>query len=254
MRLCEYFREVACTQELNSPHRLTNFDVRRQRSPGRATPSSGPARSVELREPLRRAGRYHPAHIGLSLWRLRSYSLSQVTARPLAGHPGTLFSFSPLGIDAPLFGASESGPPEPLRRARCAADLQRPAPERELFGMTPVFSIQIAGTSISPEELLIADLRQPLYGRQLPTQAKVAVDPERGRLQLLNVSKAKAALPEVTVSYSYGFSAELGGGPYLRPIEVFNLLRQNLTGIIGVSRRYGQSSFGLLSVPACGKR
>ena len=48
----------------------------------------------------------------------------------------------------------------------------------------------------------------------------VYVDPVRGRLSLPG---GPSALSRIEVSYAYGFSADIGGGPYPRPGSVLDL-------------------------------
>jgi hypothetical protein len=66
---------------------------------------------------------------------------------------------------------------------------------------------------VSPDQIVAADLSGWTY-RPLPDQ--VAVDPELGRIVF---PPGEARRQNVLVSYYYGFSTELGGGEYDRPIK-----------------------------------
>lgn len=101
-------------------------------------------------------------------------------------------------------------------------------------------------TPISPEELLICNLEEwrrppavkvyqnhttePPTSVELPIQA--AVDPLLGRIAF-----PENGVPElVKVRYTYGFSADVGGGPYNRSDSVSPLLERPVTWQLGVSR------------------
>jgi hypothetical protein len=60
----------------------------------------------------------------------------------------------------------------------------------------------------------------------------IAVDPERGRLTVL-----EAASPQnVLVSYSYGFSGDVGAGPYDRTSSIREILEDEVDWQVGVSQ------------------
>jgi hypothetical protein len=112
-------------------------------------------------------------------------------------------------------------------------------PRRVYFGTDPVCELRIQLTasgsleSVRPEEILICDLSDPAPpgppegwrrpptsvsytpaagGSPLVQRIRAAVDPVLGRLAL-----PTGVVPErVEVDYAYGFSADLGGGPYNR--------------------------------------
>ena len=78
------------------------------------------------------------------------------------------------------------------------------------FGDTPVLAVFADGLEIRPEFLMICDLSN----WNAPGWTQVAVDPVLGRLVFLTEPQPK----QVEVSYSYGFSGDIGGGPYEREL------------------------------------
>ncbi|HEY9674388.1 MAG TPA: hypothetical protein V6D11_23315 [Waterburya sp.] len=141
--------------------------------------------------------------------------------------------------------AEEINVPGQLRRAaldrelaaRYKALLQgQPVASNGYFGDNPVLQIFINGqpNPIPTDEILITSLSPPdnlenaqrnLEQWQIPTETKssnsgelafptkvVAVDPELGRLAFLDRTVPR----QVEVSYSYGFSGDIGAGPYER--------------------------------------
>ncbi|HYW47853.1 MAG TPA: hypothetical protein VE959_33610 [Bryobacteraceae bacterium] len=114
------------------------------------------------------------------------------------------------------------------------------------FAAAPVLQIFPASAAqpVPPEQIMICDLRdlpppappgtwrQPpaskVYTRasdqaQVSMPIQVSVDPVLGRLAFA-AGSIPAEPPQVQVSYSYGFSGDLGGGPYNRIDSVSPLL------------------------------
>jgi hypothetical protein len=142
--------------------------------------------------------------------------------------------------------AGEENVPAPLRRrplydeleARRQALVDDRTPRGAYFGPQPVLEVFIRSApapfaAIPPEEILICDLsetdtgdwrRPPVSktyirtsdGQSVPRAITVAVDPVLGRLAFRSDFVADFAALTVEVSFSYGFSGELGGGPYNR--------------------------------------
>lgn len=212
------------------------------------------AYTAEIR-PIRRGGRYSVVNIGLFVWRLYSYPIEHSKARAVLGPgseiTGQYYTFNPLGNDAPLFNqsqtetnittlAQEINVPGILRREVLANELKQ---RRQLrlqgksleglyyFDREPVLQLFVNGqpNPIPPEEILIYSLGEEEESSKtiwpippdesdrsndetpLTTQV-VAIDPELGRIAFLH----QPWPTRVEVSYSYGFSDDLGGGSYSR--------------------------------------
>ena len=192
------------------------------------------AYTIQVRPTRSGNGRYNVPHIGLYIWRLSSYPIQRGTARLITNLApqltGRCYSFSPLeNSQIQLFNR----PQTETEITQLAEEINLPItlPRRPDFagyhGNNPVLRIWIDGQSdpIPPEEVLIADLSSPETTIQqlatlsplplhlLPERSKiVAVDPELGKIAFLD-----RTLPQrVEVSYSYGFSGDIGGGSYNR--------------------------------------
>jgi hypothetical protein len=263
-RVVEFFQLLATVQHVNhvrpsSPATLDLHDV------DQLELLSGPferaAHTAEVRRVDNARGKYDIPHLGIFLWRLQSYAVAGSTARAVpADRPEQLgrFTFSPLGIDGPMFNlprseegiahiANEENVPGALRRRPLHAELQarRQAladgltPRLVYFGPDPVLRVRLQLTAggplepVLPEEITICDLsdsalappaegwRRPptsitiqptARGSPLQQRIRVAVDPVLGRLAM----PAGVVPQRVEVDYAYGFSADLGGGPYNR--------------------------------------
>ena len=203
---------------------------------------SATAYTIQVRPTRSAQGRYNVPYIGLYIWRLLSYPIQSGTARLVTNNldpqlRGRCYTFSPLeNSEIQLFNR----PQTETEITQLAEEINLPIslPRRPNFegyqGANPVLKIFINGqlTPIPPEEVLITTLVKPLNSQEesdrddwlIPILSSsqpdetaqrtkiVAVDPQLGRILFLDRS-----LPErVEVSYSYGFSGDIGGGTYER--------------------------------------
>lgn len=233
-RAVEFYRLVAGTQGVN--HRVMSrnnmIDLRRGdeldllNTPFDVLPHMVDVRRLASR---RSPGRYNPTHVGLFVWRLKPYSVSSTQARAYpvfdkSERGDRQYSFDAFGHDVPLYTlpveepepthiADESNLPVPIRRRALRDRLA------DYYGEGKSFNIWRQGLEkdafkieMKVEHIVPADLQN--WSCQLEG-GQVAVDPALGRLLFAEPQSA------VWVSYHYGFSADMGGGEYDRPmIEV----------------------------------
>ncbi len=170
-------------------------------------------------------GRHNIPSVGVFVWRLKSYPVTETPAYCLDKHPHC-FTFSVLANDSPLYMrpeietdpthiADEFNLPVPIRRRLFEDHKAR------LYGHDRSMQIWVGkkrGKKIVPEsvplqKIIPADLSDWWY---LPRRGTVAVDPVLGRIAF-----PPRQLPKngVWVSYHYGFSTDLGGGEYERTLS-----------------------------------
>jgi len=197
---------------------------------------------------------------------------SRVSARPVATPADGRYTFHALGLDAPLFNrpqtetaithlAEEINVPGRLRRrplydeleARRQALVDGRTPHAVYFGVEPVLQVFVDGAPepLAPDRMMICDLTEPPTSppedwRRPPTSRTyrrfdgvdvlrpidVAVDPVLGRLAF----PAGVVPEQVQVGYTYGFSGDVGGGPYDRRASMAEILTRPITWQVGVSR------------------
>ncbi|HEU4881971.1 MAG TPA: hypothetical protein VFT45_07000 [Longimicrobium sp.] len=228
-RVVESFPRLAVTQDLADvhPRRGRTADLRAPAAAEAGTPFDGMARTVEVG-----AGRWAADRVALFLWRLRSYPLT--LSQPREVHPGC-FALCPFGADTPLFlpprtqppFGAEPGPwdvPGPVDGALMERVLEEEGRHDHPWarGEYPVLRVW-AGEGPAravPCALAVADLGDwdvsgigPGARAGRPAPPRAAVDPARGRVAFLDGARPAW----VRAEWSYGFSAELGGGPYARP-------------------------------------
>jgi hypothetical protein len=177
----------------------------------------------------RTRGYHNIPTVGLFVWRLKSYPISRSPAYCREEEGDHCYTFSVLGNDSPLYTRPE---PE-AEPTQIAGELNLPIPIRrrafdarktDYYGAGKSLEIWLGNSSrrlVPPEQIVPADLAG---WQNEPPPGQIAVDPERGRLAF-----HPDHLPQegVSVSYHYGFSADLGGGEYDRtlpePTEDFTL-------------------------------
>jgi hypothetical protein len=245
-RLVEFRTTLAVTQSMRDPSSATGRSMDMRNSAELeflGTPFESSSRTASLRGTRRRQavadsesgrvrGKYNIGSIGVVLWRLGNYQITHAEPRRLARGCYTLH---PLGVNCPVFNNPRSFDtwdklaqpltvPEPLRRQVLARelDLRRSGvkPSTAYFGADPVisFKLRYAGdadfTVVPAKDIYVRDLSLCEHSKhQGPGRRSIFFDPQLGRLQL-----PEDRVESVRVDYSYGFSADIGGGPYSHSI------------------------------------
>jgi hypothetical protein len=227
----EFYRRLAVAQNLNYQHlnRGRLVDIRDGQALDRLEgPFDRIAHTVDVRRvsSAHFPGKYNIPEVGLFVWRLKTYSVTQTPAYLYEGEGQHRYLFSALGQDtqlyrAPSIPARRSGPPLPIpiyRRDLVAPQLRHeiqpgPSPLPKFFGEGKNIQI-LTGTPrepVDPANVVVADLSDWYYR---PAPGQVAIDPQLGRI----VFPVGTRRQGVWVSYRYAFSADIGGGEYDRPI------------------------------------
>jgi len=193
-------------------------------------------------------GKYNISNIGLFLWRLQSYSASGSTAVPCSEAPGCFF-FNSMGFNTPLFNKPQPNTdltsisqvqnlPVALTRSFLEKDLNQYKKEQSttieskpplnsiFYGPNRSLNIVVKGNWLSPMQVISTDLskwekdildkKEIIDGNEISPCA--AVDVELGRLAFSDAFLKENVVKniDVIVNYHYGFSTDMGGGPYDR--------------------------------------
>ena len=178
-------------------------------------------------------GRYNIQNIGIFLWSLGAWRVTQCPATPSATQADG-YRFSSLGMDIPLFhkavppgfepdDTNINDPAQPfnvadrLRRRVLCDDIARGIGAR-YYGPGGSLIVAVNGTPLNPFELRVCDLAGAdgaWANTPVAAPYKAAIDPELGRLAL-PAPAAGTPAPTVTVTHDYGFNADIGGGEYPR--------------------------------------
>lgn len=240
-RAVEFFRLLGVTQSINYLHKDRGFMVDLRDGDG-LNLINGPfdefGHTVDVRRinSHREAGRYNIPSVGVFVWRLKSYSVTKTPAYCLEDIGPHCFTFSVLGNDTQLFNRpqpeniptniiGELNLPVPIRRSAFEERVVNPPPEtqasadyygenKSLLIWAPDWPTKKTSQQPIPRDKIIpADLTGWRY--RAP-RGNVAVDPKLGRIVFPPNQLPKKG---VQVFYHYGFSADIGGGRYNRPIS-----------------------------------
>ena len=164
------------------------------------------AHTVEVRRIATGRGKYNIQNIGIFLWRLGAFSLTDSPAFQLDANRFLLY---PLGYDTQLF----TKPVTEDEVTHLAEPINVPAPisRRVLDAYLPQYYGDGASVSLDNvpiENIVVCDLSGWVH---TPPTGKVAIDPVLGRIAFAN---PQAGPPLVT--FHYGFSDDMGGGEYDR--------------------------------------
>jgi hypothetical protein len=196
------------------------------------TPFDELAHTVDVRNinGRHRPGFYNIPNVGVFVWRLKSYSISEAPAFCLDSNDN-YYTFSALGNETQLYvkpvpettPTSIAGPlnlPIPIRRKFFEIEENKQAlygPSKSLqiwTGFRPnEESEEVERQPVPVEQIIVADLSQ--WGYYRPDNGQVMVDPELGRIIFGSSDQCENG---VWVTYHYGFSDDLGGGEYPRTL------------------------------------
>jgi hypothetical protein len=193
------------------------------------TPSDSLAHTLDVRRIPPRRGRYNIPNIGIFLWRLNSYPLTD--AQPFKLDDRRYF-FSPLGNDTPLFTLPQTqeefsglstrmNVPDPISRRTLDEYLQ------DYYGPGKSLLLQTKGLDgflhpVSQDQITVCDLSDTAGGLWVHQPKKlIAIDPVLGRIAFPSEPDLPAVSPaDVRVTFHYGFSADMGGGEYDRSATI----------------------------------
>ncbi|MGO9935480.1 MAG: hypothetical protein ACLPV8_27225 [Steroidobacteraceae bacterium] len=160
-------------------------------------------------------GWHNIPRLGVFLWRLKSYGVSQTTPVAVAGCPNW-FTFDPTGRDIPLFAAARESDQYGANWVSPAQE-QLPGPiSQTLYDANTSAAAGAVAVKLYPNSLAVWPTPVPLSNSDALAPAHVIVRPERGRF-MLDGSPPPGSPPNGPwTSYYYGFSSEIGAGPYDR--------------------------------------
>jgi hypothetical protein len=218
-QVVEFFLLLATTQYMNHlrPGNFYAPDLRQWEALERLnSPFDRIAHTADVRSIARVGGLYNIPNIGIFLWRLSAYSLTDASARSL---DGGRWWFSPLGRDTPLVTRPQTADevtqlagrlnvPVPISRRILDAYLP------DYYGQDRSLFLRVDGQDIPVAAVECCDLSDVGGGAwaHRPPAGRIAIDPVLGRIAF----PQGETHTEVLVLFHYGFSADLGGGEYER--------------------------------------
>ncbi len=251
-RVVEYFQLLATTQHMNHIRRdnLSISSLKQWEPLERFnTPFDNMTKTIDVRRIETGGGKYNIPNIGIFLWRLRNY---QVTDAPAFKLDDRRYLFNAMGIDSPLYNK-----PDPEREITHIAEpinVPMPISRRILdkyldtyYGIDKSILLNVDGQSVLPFEasppissppletlsdlITVCDLSDledaggNVIGWSHMPLDKIAIDPVLGRIALPEDTNSPPAEHNVQVTYQYGFSIDIGGGEYVRTKTIDDLQR-----------------------------
>lgn len=227
-RAVEFYKLLGVTQSLNhlQTARGCALDLRQGDQLDRlGGPFDELAHSVDVRRinSTTTPGRYNITSVGVFVFRLKEYSVTDAPACCVEASAPHRYSFSVLGNDTPLYARKLPEPgPDHIAEENLPVPIRLRAFERNkerYYGAGKSFQISVIPTEktefepVKVENIIPADLSDwKKYHIHKP--GFVAVDPVCGRILFPPGDPPE----DVRVSYYYSFSADIGGGEYSRPI------------------------------------
>jgi hypothetical protein len=232
----EYFQLLATTQYMNHI-RLENLSVANVSDSKSLdfinTPFDKVTRTVDVRRIEPRRGKYNIPNIGIFLWRLGSYSVTNASAFKVDDRR---YLFDALGKDIQLYNDPQTE--KEITHLAEPVNVPLPLPRRVLhrylsayYGPGKSLLLNVNGQDVPSTESSpptsqfsaricdLSDLKDAVGNvigwAHMPTD-KIAIDPVLGRIAFPATSPPAPAPTSVRVTYHYGFSAEMGGGEYAR--------------------------------------
>jgi hypothetical protein len=230
----EFYRLLSFTQNINylQMNRGRTVDIRRGADLDElGTAFDRIAHIVDVRCIGSRRGPefYNIPNVGVFVWRLKTYSVTQAPATCDEEEGPNCFQFSVLGNDTALYNKSVATSAYPPGILNLPTPITRRGLERlenqqtgkvssgipYYYGEGKSFAVWTGSPRklVDPSSLVVADLTDWTY-RPLPGQ--VAVDPVLGRIAFPPTLSRRQG---VWVSYNYAFSADMGGGEYERTLS-----------------------------------
>ncbi|HEY9600903.1 MAG TPA: hypothetical protein V6C85_04780, partial [Allocoleopsis sp.] len=238
-KIVECFDGVSVTQRVNHvrSNKGSTLDIRNKttldqlNSPFDSLSHTVDVRRIASQYPIR--GQSNVLNLGLFVWRLQSYPMQKSSAVDLGGGH---YAIHPLGQDTPLFNRPQTKTditqrteaihlPCPISVEAFTADLQeykaqyqkiapqQQPPNSKFYGTDRSLYIIKDDVPVPPMQVVSLRLAD---GQQYELGAgQIAIDVERGRL-VVPPTAENSAPPGLEISYCYGFSGDIGGGPYDR--------------------------------------
>ena len=172
--------------------------------------------TADFRRGRGRVGWHNIPRLGVFLWRLKSYGTGPVTPVPVKDCDGW-FTFDPTGRDVPLsarasrgkeaYGSNWVSPveaqlPGPISQPLADANLNLPDTDKTIRLYPDSFSVLTSSILSSSFDLLSGD--------------QVKVRPARGRFEFAGSPPFGSPPGDLWATYHYGFSSDIGAGPYDR--------------------------------------
>ena len=251
VHVVEFFKLLAQSQHVNRVRLdTTSPDLRKRTALEHLnTPFDTLVHTADVRSIAMGRGRYNIPNIGIFVWRLNSYSL---TNSPAVKVDNYRYLFNPLGTTLQLFShpqveqdvtqlSGQKNVAMPITRSMLTSYLD------DYYGVDKSILLTINGRQYTSDLIEAADLSDAKDSNGNPMKddadntvwanaprEKIAIDPVLGRIAFPR-GRGKRMPKNVQVTCYYGFSAEMGGGEYSR-VDSFTRIDPFTTQVLAIER------------------
>lgn len=251
VHVVEFFKLLAQSQHMNRVRLdTTSPDLRKSVALEHLnTPFDTLVHTADVRSIAMGRGRYNIPNIGIFVWRLNAYAL---TNSPGVKVDNYRYLFNPLGTTLQLFShpqveqdvtqlSGQQNVAMPITRSMLTSYLD------DYYGVDKSILLTVNGRQLTSDLIESADLSDAKDSDGNPVmddadntvwanmpRKKIAIDPLLGRIAFPR-GRGKLMPENVQVSCYYGFSAEIGGGEYSR-VDSFTRIDPFTTQVLPVER------------------
>jgi hypothetical protein len=172
--------------------------------------------TADFRRGRGQVGWHNIPRLGVFLWRLKSFGVSPTTPVAVTGCPDW-FTFDPTGRDLSLFGASRTAEAYGGKWVS-PAEAQLPTPiSQPLLDVSEKLPRKDRALHLYPGALSVLSTPTPSVDGDIIPFNGLKIRPTTGRFEYI-ASPPLGSPPSLWVKYQYGFSSEIGAGPYDRRV------------------------------------
>jgi hypothetical protein len=172
--------------------------------------------TADFRRGRGQVGWHNIPRLGVFLWRLKSFGVNPTTPVPVASCVGW-FTFDPTGRDIPLFARASRTSDAYGSNWVSPAEAQLPTPiSQPLFDANEKLPLDDSAVRLYPDSLSVLSTPTPAVDDDIIAPDNLKLRPARGRFEYTGSSAFASPPADIWVKYHYGFSSEIGAGPYDR--------------------------------------
>jgi hypothetical protein len=173
--------------------------------------------TADFRRGRGKAGWYDIPRVGVFLWRLKSFALPPTTPVAVTTPPACAgwFTLDPTGRSIPLFAAASRKSDQYGSKWISPAEEQLPgAISQALYDANTKTSLRDSAIKLYPNSLAVLSTPVPQSDTDIIPADQIRIQTERGWFAYTG-----SPPQNVWVRYHYGFSSDIGAGPYDRRLK-----------------------------------
>ncbi len=177
--------------------------------------------TADFRQGVGQVGWYDIPRVAVFLWRLKSYKTAPTTPVAVLNCPGW-YTFDPTGRDIALF-AQDSRAIDQAEAYGSAwtspIEAQLPTPiSQNLLDFNETNAAEQAIVQLYPSSIAVFPMSDPPSNQYAIPATSLTLRPARGSFRWSSSPPLGSPPPSISATYCYGFSSNVGAGPYDRRV------------------------------------